>query len=141
MSVYDKDNIVAWNESDAVYSIIGGTKAMDTPTDTIPATPTVTAGWVQAANGTWSYNKVDGTKATGWLQDGGTWYYLKADGTMATGWIQDGATWYYLQASGAMATGWLNDNGTWYYLNASGAMLANTTVDGYVLGASGAWIR
>ena len=32
---------------------------------------------------------------------------------------------------------WLNDNGTWYYLNASGAMLANTTVDGYKLGASG----
>ena len=41
-------------------------------------TPVVTAGWVQAADGTWSYNKADGTKATGWLQDGATWYYLNA---------------------------------------------------------------
>jgi len=40
-----------------------------------------------------------------------------------------------------MKTGWLNDNGTWYYLNGSGAMLANTIVDGYKLGASGAWAK
>jgi len=40
-----------------------------------------------------------------------------------------------------MKTGWLNDNGTWYYLNTSGAMLANTTVDGYKLSASGAWVK
>lgn len=138
LSVYDKDNMVAWSQGDEVYSVIGGKKATDDTTT--PTTPVVTAGWVQA-NGTWSYNKADGTKATGWLQDGSAWYFLKADGTMATGWVQDGASWYYLQASGAMATGWLNDNGTWYYLNASGAMAANTTVDGYVLGANGAWVK
>ncbi|NFE75542.1 hypothetical protein FC758_17050, partial [Clostridium botulinum] len=40
-----------------------------------------------------------------------------------------------------MKTGWLNDNGTWYFLNASGKMLSNTVVDGYKLGANGAWIR
>ncbi|NFS93867.1 hypothetical protein FDF05_13055, partial [Clostridium botulinum] len=40
-----------------------------------------------------------------------------------------------------MQTGWLNDNGTWYYLDGSGKMLSNTTVNGYVLGANGAWIR
>ena len=144
MSVYDKDNIVAWNQDDEVYTVLGGkgTKATDDgTTTTTTTTTTAAAGWVKAADGTWSYNKADGTKATGWLQAGSAWYFLKADGTMATGWVQDGATWYYLQASGAMATGWLNDNGTWYYLNASGAMLANTTVDGYVLGASGAWIQ
>jgi len=125
LQVYDKDNIVAWNQSDAVYSVIGGKTTKDTTKDTTTttatATATATAGWVQAANGTWTYNKVDGTKATGWLNLGGTWYYLKADGIMATGWV--------------------NDNGTWYYLAGSGAMLANTTVDGYVLGNSGAWIR
>ena len=71
----------------------------------------------------------------------GTWYFLNGSGAMKTGWVQDGSTWYYLQSSGAMKTGWLNDNGTWYYLNASGAMLANTTVDGYKLGASGAWVK
>ncbi|WP_238860833.1 N-acetylmuramoyl-L-alanine amidase family protein [Clostridium sp. YIM B02569] len=141
MSVYNKDNIVAWNQSDAVYSVIGGTKADDTTTDTAATTPAVTAGWVQATNGTWTYNKADGTKAAGWLNLGGNWYYLKADGVMGTGWVNDNGTWYFLSASGAMATGWLNDNGTWYYLNSSGAMLANTTVDGYVLGANGAWIR
>jgi glucan-binding YG repeat protein len=144
LSVYDDNNMVAWNQDDEVYSVINGSATTDTKTDTTTTTtttPAVTAGWVQAANGTWTYNKADGTKATGWLNDGGVWYYLKADGVMATGWVQDGATWYFLKSSGAMATGWLNDNGTWYYLNASGAMLANTTVDGYVLGANGAWVK
>jgi hypothetical protein len=65
----------------------------------------------------------------------------KADGTKATAWLQDGTTWYYLNVAGVMQTGWINDNGTWYYCNGSGAMLANTTVDGYVLGASGAWAK
>ena len=139
LSVYDKDNMVAWNQGDEIYSVIGG-KTTDTTTPVV-TTPVVTAGWAQAANGTWTYNKADGTKATGWLLDGATWYYLKADGVMAKGWVQDGATWYYTNASGAMQTGWINDNGTWYYTNASGAMLANTTVDGYVLGASGAWVK
>lgn len=75
---------------------------------------------VKAADGTWSYNKADGTKATGWLQDG---------------------AWYYLNANGVMAEGWINDRGTWYYLNALWAMLANTVVDGYVLGVNGAWVE
>lgn len=60
---------------------------------------------------------------------------------MATGWVKDGSNWYYLNASGAMQTGWINDNGTWYYCNASGVMSANTTVDGYVLGANGTWVK
>ncbi|GAA0077092.1 hypothetical protein UT300005_14700 [Clostridium sp. CTA-5] len=60
---------------------------------------------------------------------------------MQTGWVNVNGTWYFLNASGAMQTGWINNNGTWYYTNASGAMLSNTTVDGYKLGANGAWIR
>ena len=41
-----------------------------------------------------------------------------------------------------MKTGWFQDtDGRWYYLNANGSMAANTTVDGYVLGANGAWIK
>jgi len=82
---------------------------------------------------------VDGTKATGWSKDGAAWHYLKEDGIMATGWQDFGSTWYYLNESGAMQTGWINDKGTWYYCNESGVMLTNTKVDGYVLGASGAW--
>ncbi|MBC2455734.1 N-acetylmuramoyl-L-alanine amidase family protein [Clostridium beijerinckii] len=140
LSVYDKDNMVAWSEDDDVYSLIGG-KSDDNKGDDQGTTPVVKAGWAQTSAG-WTYVKADGTKATGWLQDGGAWYYLKADGTMATGWVQDGATWYYLNGSGAMQTGWLNDNGTWYYLNGSGAMLSNTTTpDGYYVGANGAWVK
>ncbi|AWK49995.1 cell wall-binding protein [Clostridium beijerinckii] len=136
ISVYDKDNIVAWNENDEVYSVIGGTEA-ETPAE---ETPEVNTGWVQAPNGTWSYNKADGTKATGWLQDG-AWYYLKADGVMATGWYNDNGTWYFLNGSGAMQTGWLNNNGTWYYLQSSGAMKTGWLNDNgtwYFLQSSGA---
>ena len=49
--------------------------------------------------------------------------------------------WYYLNESGAMGTGWVFTNGKWYYLSNSGAMLSNTTVNGYVLGNDGAWIK
>jgi len=136
MSISSKDNIIVWNEDDAVYSVIhnaapakdaaattkdAAATTKDTTGATTAVTTTAAAGWVKAATGTWTYNKADGTKATGWFKDGSTWYYLKADGVMVTGWY--------------------NDNGTWYYLNASGAMLANTTIDGYILGASGAWIK
>lgn len=159
LSVYDKDNMVLWNEDDEIYSIIGNKESTDnTDTDT---GSDIKAGWVQASNGVWSYVKVDGTKATGWLNLNGTWYYLNANGNMATGWVNTNGTWYFLNGSGAMATGWiynngtwyflntsgamktgwLNDNGTWYYLNASGAMLANTSVDGYRLASNGAWIK
>jgi hypothetical protein len=145
MSVYDKDNIVAWNQDDEVYSVIGGktttTKDPDATTTPATTTPAVTAGWAKATDGTWTFVKADGTKATGWLQDGAAWYYLNATGTMATGWVNDKGTWYYLNGSGAMLTGWVNDGGSWYYLAGSGAMLSNTVVDGYKLGASGAWVK
>lgn len=144
LSVYDKDNMVAWSQDDEVYSIIGGKKASDT--NEPPTTPVVTQGWVAAADGTWSYNKADGTKAKGWVQDGGNWYYTNAAGVMQTGWQYAGGMWYYLNPTsdgtkGAMKTGWIYDNGTWYFCNSSGAMLANTVVNGYVLGSNGAWIR
>ena len=97
-------------------------------------------GWVNAG-GTWYYMNAGGAMQTGWMKSGSTWYYLKSSGAMATGWVQDGNTWYYMDASGAMQTGWLNDGGTWYYLYGDGSMASNTTVDGYVLGANGAWVQ
>ena len=117
-----------------------------TDSETTPAAPAKT-GWDQLADGTWNFYDTTGAKVvSNWINVGGTWYYLKADGVMATGWQQINGTWYYLNpvsngTKGAMKTGWLNDSGTWYYLNASGAMFANTTIDGYVLGASGAWVK
>ena len=59
-------------------------------------------------------------------------------GGMATGWVYDNGTWYYMQSWGGMATGWQQIGSKWYYLYSNGAMAANTTIDGYVLGADGA---
>lgn len=156
LSVYDKDNMVVWSQDDEVYSLISG-QSSDGDTDN---TPTIATGWAQATDGTWSYIRTDGFKASGWLNDNGTWYFLKTDGVMVTGWlndygtwyflnnsgamktgwINDNGTWYFLSSSGAMKTGWINDNGTWYFLYSNGAMAANTTVNGYRLSSSGALI-
>jgi glucan-binding YG repeat protein len=85
----------------------------------------------------------EGNMVTGWLANNGDWYYLDQNGAMSTGWKQLGVNWYYLDNQGRMKTGWLKDtNGKWYYLYySSGAMAANTYLDGYKLGADGAWIR
>ncbi|MGG7153412.1 N-acetylmuramoyl-L-alanine amidase family protein, partial [Clostridium neonatale] len=167
LSVYDKDNIIAWNEDDEVYSVVAG-KSKDSDDTTTDDTVTTT-GWAQdATTGAWSYVKADGTKAigwfqsptsylwyymdangvmqaNGWIQDGGSWYFLDSTGAMKTGWVYTGGAWYFLKNTagnlGAMQTGWIQTGGKWYYCNASGAMLSNTTVGGYVLGADGAWIK
>ncbi|HBJ2621734.1 N-acetylmuramoyl-L-alanine amidase family protein [Clostridium botulinum] len=156
LSVYNKDNMVLWNQDDEVYSVVGQKADKEEEKPEVE----VKDGWSQAADGTWTYVK-GGVKATGWLQDGanwyllneagimqtgwqtvgGTWYYLAGNGAMQTGWQNLGGNWYFLQPSGAMVTGWYNDNGTWYFCDGSGKMLANTTVNGYVLGANGAWVK
>ena len=159
LEVYNADSLMAWKDGEDVYAVVEK-KAVETPVDQTP-TPVQNKGWVKTATGWTFYNndgsqvkgqwvqdggvwymiKADGIMATGWYNDNGTWYFLQGSGAMKTGWLNDNGTWYYLTGSGAMKTGWLNDNGTWYYLNGSGAMLANTTVDGYRLGASGAWVK
>lgn len=118
-------------------------------------------GWAYD-NGTW-YFYVKGEKATGWTWDGKNWYYMNDKGVMQTGWQKIDGAWYYLNTWGGMAKGWAKVNNTWYYLNpnggkmvangwnwingkcyyfnASGAMAANTTVNGYKVGADGAWIK
>ncbi|NME83760.1 N-acetylmuramoyl-L-alanine amidase family protein [Clostridium sp. SM-530-WT-3G] len=165
LSVYDKDNILVWSTDDEVYSVIGKKVEEEKP---VEETPAVVAGWNQAADGTWTYVNADGTTVKGWFQSpasgkwfymdpatgvmqtgwvqspaSGKWFYMNpSNGDMMTGWVQVGTTWYYLNPSnGDMQTGWINDGNAWYYCDASGAMLSNTTVDGYVLGANGAWIR
>lgn len=159
MFVYDDSNIVVWNRSQEVYSLIGGQVSTTTNNNNNSTTPTVNKGWVNTtagwlfynndgvqvkgqwlSNGTWYYMKADGIMAKGWIKEGTNWYYLSESGAMKTGWFNDKGTWYFLQPSGAMKTGWLNDNGAWYYLNENGAMLANTYVNGYKLGSNGAWI-
>lgn len=46
-------------------------------------------------------------------------------------WYADGSSW---------AVGWKLIDGKWYYFNQQGWMLSNTTINGYTLGADGAWI-
>lgn len=163
LDVYDDNNLIAWEDGGDAYTTVqeGKKQAVD-DASTIVTPPTKKIGWDKLADGTWNFYdatgtkitnnwanvgglwyflKADGIMATGWLNQNGTWYYLTGSGAMATGWLNDNGTWYYLDSSGAMKTGWINYNGTWYYLASSGAMLANTIVDGYRLGASGAWIR
>ena len=118
-------------------------------------------GWLKLGN-TWYYLNAGGVMQTGWLYNGGvwyylyewggmantswvqvgnTWYYFRGNGAMMTGWLQQGTTWYYLKDSGAMATGWNWVGNKCYYFNASGKMAANTTIGGYKVDASGAWVK
>ena len=124
LDVYDENNLIAWNKDNEVFATVQTKSEEGTDEGDKEETK---AGWVTNADGTWSYNKADGTKTTGWLLDGSTWYYFNANGVMQTGWVNVNGTWYYLNPvsngyKGAMQTGWLNDNGTWYYLQSNGAM-------------------
>lgn len=123
---------------------------------------TVAKGWLNV-NGVWYLlDSTTGAMKTGWQQVNGTWYYLNASGAMQTGWLNLNGTYYYLESWGGMATGWKSVNGSWYYLQSSGAMVANgwywingkcyyfynwggmaanTTINGWTVGADGAWIQ
>jgi len=79
---------------------------------------------------------------TGWIQTGGEWYFMKQSGAMQTGWLSQGGKWYYLNpGSGHMQTGWKAVGNKWYYFYSSGQMAGNTTIGGYKLDKSGAWVR
>lgn len=114
--------------------------------------------WVKI-NGLWQYNdatgnpakntwvqnyylKADGNMAIEWLNINGSWYYFGIDGAKKIGWQKVNGIWYYLDtAEGKMKTGWYkHSDGKWYYLNGDGSMAYNTTVGGYKLNISGAWI-
>ena len=98
---------------------------------------TVTNKWVQV-NGKWQYKDATGnTVKNCWIQK---LLHTKADGNMATGWLDYNGSWYYLGTDGAMKTGWQLVNGKYYYLNSNGSMACSTTINGYKIGADGAWI-
>lgn len=51
-----------------------------------------------------------------WVGQDGEWYYIKRDGTKKTGWLQDGERWYFLDVNGGKAfTGWREIEGQMYY--------------------------
>lgn len=148
LSVFDDNSMIIWNTDNEIYSALNKSAQENQETESESdvnlenGETVIQTGWIRNEDGSWSYKNLDGTNAIGWIKDNGKWYYLKTDGIMATGWIKDGADWYYLNQSGDMRTGWFKDNnGTWYYLFESGKMAYNTTVDGYMLDANGAWVN
>lgn len=110
-----------------------------------------TWGWI---NGQYYYFDAQGNMATGWQFINGQWYYLNPaegslQGAMIVGVIYDPVynAYFYANASGAMVTGWYQVGANWYYfspvndgVHVQGALLSGTYVDGYYLGADGAWI-
>ena len=151
LSVFDENSMIAWNTDDEIYSVLNAPiTAIDNsvaektvPSENTSAEPQSVAqtGWVKNEDGSWSYKNLDGTNATGWINNNGNWYYLNNDGKMQTGWINDGTDWYYLNPSGEMKTGWHKDsNGKWYYLLESGKMAHDTVVNGYTIDSNGAWV-
>ena len=100
------------------------------------------AGTWKYVNDQWKYQRGTNKFAYNeWIKDNGKYYYIGNDGIMKTGWQQVNNQWYYMDQTGVMQTGWFKDtDGKWYYLYANGSMAADTTVDGYHLSKSGAWI-
>ena len=105
-------------------------------------------------NNRWYYFNQEGYMLTGWLFYNNAWYYFEEkegseQGTMSLGWKEIRGFWYYFceeagAENGKMRSGWQEVKGKWYYLNPedsaeNGKMLFNTKVDGYTLGADGAW--
>ena len=122
--------------------------------------------WIQNPDGTypkaqwlllnnrWYYFNQEGYMLTGWLFYNNAWYYFEEkedseQGKMSVGWKEIRGFWYYFSEevgaeNGKMRTGWQEVKGKWYYLNQevgaeNGKMLFNTKVQGYTLGADGAW--
>ena len=105
-------------------------------------------------NNRWYYFNQEGYMFTGWLFYNNAWYYFEEkegseQGKMSLGWKEIRGFWYYFSEevgaeNGKMRTGWQELKGKWYYMNQevgaeNGKMLSNTKVDGYILGADGAW--
>ncbi len=115
---------------------------------------TVQGEWKQSADGSWHFEKTDGTPATGWnflyYNNRADWYFFDDKGTMQTGWLVRNGSRYYLNPvsdghKGAMLTGWQEIDGKLYYFETvsgqdQGHLYVNTrTPDGYWVGADGAW--
>lgn len=107
--------------------------------------------WQGDAKGWWIKNADGSYPKNEWKQVNNSWYFFNAEGYMFTGWLSINGSWYYLNAdegggNGMMVTGWKLIAGKWYYLSTAsdgsgGRMLSNTVIDGYTLGADGAWVN
>ena len=118
--------------------------------------------WKRNKTGWW-YEYEDGTYAQStWIQYEKKWYYMLDTGYMETNgyregywisksgvmstkykggrWKKDSTGWWYTDRTGWYPKNqWLKIDGLWYYFNAKGYMEENEWIDGYCLGADGAW--
>ena len=107
--------------------------------------------WQKDAKGWWIRNSDGSYPKNEWKKVNSSWYYFNNEGYMTVGWLNLSGSWYYMDEeeggnNGRMVTGWKSVNGKWYYLSSdngadNGKMLSDTIVDGYKLGADGAWIN
>jgi len=101
----------------------------------------IVLGWSQDADGNWMYATETGYVESGWYKVKDNWCWFEDGKAVQSSWRKIDGTWYYLNAYCFAARGWAKVDGKWYFFNDGCAMLANTTVDGYVLDASGAWVE
>ena len=132
----------SYNTSSSTDSI---NSYLDSSTSNINTQTSKTANtWIKDALG-WKRTDANGdTLRDTWYfeQVTGKYYYLKFNGYMTTDWRFINGEWYYFNEQGEMQTGWIQGkSGEWYYLNPTGEMAKSTVIDGYKLGANGAWIK
>ena len=107
--------------------------------------------WQRDNKGWWIKNSDGSYPRNEWKFVNNSWYFFDSQGYMFTGWLNISGSWYFLNTdegsnNGKMVTGWRAVSGKWYYLSTAtdgsgGKMLLNTTIDGYRLGADGAWVK
>ena len=107
--------------------------------------------WQRDNKGWWIKNSDGSYPRNEWKLINNSWYFFDSQGYMYTGWLNISGSWYFLNTDegsnyGKMVTGWRAVSGKWYYLSTAtdgsvGKMLLNTTIDGYRLGADGAWVK
>ncbi len=70
-----------------------------------------------------------------WLNADGSWNTAYSDGK----WKSDANGWWYEDHNWYPTNTWLKIDGSWYYFKSNGYMACNEYIDGYWLGADGAW--
>ena len=132
----------------------GGSRSGNAGTKTSQNSSSVSNGmtlWQRDNKGWWIKNSDGSYPRNEWKLVNNSWYFFDSQGYMFTGWLNSNGSWYYMNTdegsnNGKMVTGWRAVSGKWYYLSTAtdgsgGKMLLNTTIDGYRLGADGAWVK
>ena len=113
--------------------------------------PQGSISWQRDNKGWWIKNSDGSYPRNEWKLVNNSWYFFDSQGYMFTGWLNISGSWYFLNTdegsnNGKMVTGWRAVSGKWYYLitatdGSGGNMILNQTIDGYRLGADGAWVK